>query len=147
MKLKAMLASRIFWAALVGLGTVVARSAFPAFPLEEEALANVLYLIAAYIFGEAVEGSAAVANWRELLGSRKLWASLVGAAIVILHNFFPALVLDETQLTQLVYVFVTFIAGVGIADRMQKDDRLVFSSLQTQNTTSVPESELNHVDP
>jgi uncharacterized membrane protein YdjX (TVP38/TMEM64 family) len=123
MKLKAMLASRMFWAALVGLLMVVARAALPAFPLENEALTQVLYVIGAYIFGEAVEGGGAVAGWRDVLTSRKFWASLVAAGMVVLHSFFPGLALNESQVEQLVWVLVTFIAGVGIADSMQKDKR------------------------
>jgi uncharacterized membrane protein len=131
-KLKAMLASRIFWAAAVGLLMVVARAASPSFPLENEALSQVLYVIGAYIFGEAVEGGdpssqgePVSGGLRTVLKSRKFWASILGAGFVILHTYFPNLALDETQVEQMVWVFVTLIAGTGIADRMQADDRAV----------------------
>jgi uncharacterized membrane protein len=125
-KLKAMLASRIFWAAAVGLLMVVARAAMPTFPLENEALSQVLYVIGAYIFGEAVEGGGpSSGGWRTVIKSRKFWASILGAGFVFLHTYFPNLALDETQVEQLVWVFVTFIAGTGISDRMQADDRAV----------------------
>jgi hypothetical protein len=87
----------------------------------------VLYVIGAYIFGEAVEGGgpgnqgdSVSGGWRTVLKSRKFWASMLGAGFVILHTYFPNLALDEAQVEQLVWIFVTFIAGTGIADRMQR---------------------------
>jgi hypothetical protein len=123
MKLKAMLASRIFWAAFVGLLAVVLRAVAPDYALDAGALEQLLFVLAAYIFGEAVEGGGPVSGWREVLHSRKFWAALIGAAVVTLHAFFPGLALDEQQLTQLVYVFVTFIFGIGVADRMARDSQ------------------------
>jgi len=123
MKLKAMLASRIFWAALVGLLMVVVRSFVPHFPLDGEALTQILYLIGAYIFGEAVEGgSAQPVRALEILKSRKFWASLVGAGFVALQAYHPGLALDETMVEQFVWVIVVFVTGTGITDRMAKDD-------------------------
>jgi hypothetical protein len=57
-----------------------------------------------------------------VVASRKFWASLVGAGMVVVHAFFPNLALEEEQVGQLVWVIVTFIAGTGITDRMLKDD-------------------------
>jgi hypothetical protein len=123
-KIKVMLSTRIFWAALVGVLMVMAKAAVPAFQFDSEALTQVLYVIGAYIFGEAFEGNQPIpGGWSDVLRSRKFWASIVGVGMVLLHAFFPALVLDEVQIVQMVWVFVTFIAGMGIADRMAKDDR------------------------
>jgi hypothetical protein len=71
--------------------------------------------------GEALSSG----GWRTVIKSRKFWASMLGAGFVFLHTYFPNLALDETQVEQLVWVFVTFIAGTGISDRMNKDDRAV----------------------
>ena len=54
-KLKALLGSRKFWAALVGTGLVVVKAYKPDFPLTEEQLTQVVYVIVAYILGTAVE--------------------------------------------------------------------------------------------
>jgi hypothetical protein len=54
-KLKLLLGSRKFWAALVGLILVMVKAYFPTFPLQEEELTRVIYLLVAYILGTAVE--------------------------------------------------------------------------------------------
>ncbi len=47
--------SRKFWAAVVGMALVVIRTAFPDFPLEDEALIGMLSVLAVYILGVAIE--------------------------------------------------------------------------------------------
>lgn len=54
-KLKLLLASRKFWAALVGLVLMIIKAWKPDFPIEEEPLADILALLAAYILGTALE--------------------------------------------------------------------------------------------
>jgi hypothetical protein len=54
-KLRLLLASRKFWAALVGLVMVILKAFAPAFPLQEDQLANLVYLLVAYILGTALE--------------------------------------------------------------------------------------------
>lgn len=54
-KMKQLLASRKFWAALCGLVLMVVRAYTPGFPLEAEPLAGILALLAAYILGTALE--------------------------------------------------------------------------------------------
>ena len=54
-KLKALLGSRKFWAALVGTGLIVVKAFRPDFPLDDEQLTNVIYLLVAFIIGTGVE--------------------------------------------------------------------------------------------
>lgn len=54
-KLKLLLASRKFWAALIGLAVVVVRAYAPNFPLQEDQITQFVYLIVAYILGTAIE--------------------------------------------------------------------------------------------
>jgi hypothetical protein len=54
-KTKQLLSSRKFWAALVGLALVIVKAYRPDFPLQEEQVANVIYLLVAYVLGTAIE--------------------------------------------------------------------------------------------
>ena len=54
-KLKLLLGSRKFWAALVGLVLLLVKTWKPDFPLEAEPLAGILAVLAAYILGTALE--------------------------------------------------------------------------------------------
>lgn len=55
-KWKTLLTSRKFWAALVGLGFVVAQGFDASFPLDEAQVSNLMYVLVAYILGVAIEG-------------------------------------------------------------------------------------------
>ena len=62
-KLLVLLASRKFWAALIGLALVVLKSYRPDFPLSEEQVTNLVYVLMAYILGTAIEdGGRAVSS-------------------------------------------------------------------------------------
>ncbi len=54
-KLKTLLCSRKFWAALTGLALVVIKAYRPDFPLSEEQIGNLVYVVVAYILGVALE--------------------------------------------------------------------------------------------
>ena len=54
-KLKLLLSSRKFWAAVIGLILMTVKAWKPDFPLEEEPLTAIVAMLAAYILGTALE--------------------------------------------------------------------------------------------
>jgi hypothetical protein len=52
-----LLKSRKFWGAVVGVLIVVLRQFLPQFPVSDEAITNLVYLIVAYIIGTGLEDS------------------------------------------------------------------------------------------
>lgn len=54
-KFKLLLGSRKFWAALIGLVLVIIKAYQPDFPLAEEQLTAVIYVLVAYILGTGIE--------------------------------------------------------------------------------------------
>ncbi|MCB2210189.1 hypothetical protein KQH62_04785 [bacterium] len=59
-------------------------------------------------------------KFKQLLGSRKFWAALIGLALVIVKAWQPDFPLAEEQLTSVVYVLVAYILGTGIEDGLRK---------------------------
>lgn len=47
--------SRKFWAAFIGLIMMFVKELWPAFPLQEEQITNIVYLLVAYILGVAID--------------------------------------------------------------------------------------------
>ncbi len=54
-KFKQLLASRKFWAALIGLALIITKAFKPDFPLEQEQLTAIVYTLVAYILGTGIE--------------------------------------------------------------------------------------------
>jgi len=54
-KIKLLLASRKFWAALIGLFLIILKTFKPDFPLSEDQLTGVVYVLVAYILGTGIE--------------------------------------------------------------------------------------------
>ncbi len=54
-KFKHLLASRKFWAAVVGLGMIVLKAYRPEFPLDEDQITSLVVVLVGYMLGVAVE--------------------------------------------------------------------------------------------
>lgn len=57
---------------------------------------------------------------KQLLGSRKFWAALIGLMLVMIKVWRPDFPLDEEQLVSVVYVLVAYILGTGIEDGLSR---------------------------
>ena len=66
-KIKLLLGSRKFWAAIVGLALMLVKAWKPEFPLEEEQLTGIVVLLVSFILGTAVEDGLS----RKTISSRK----------------------------------------------------------------------------
>ena len=56
----ALLKSRKFWAAVAGLVLIIVQAFMPDFPLDAEAVTNVIYVVVAFIIGTGLEDTRAV---------------------------------------------------------------------------------------
>ena len=54
-KLKDLLTSRKFWAAVIGLALLIVKAFRPDFPISEAQLTDVIYLLVAFIVGTGIE--------------------------------------------------------------------------------------------
>jgi hypothetical protein len=61
-KWQMLLGSRKFWAALIGLALVIIKAFRPDFPIQEEQLTNLIYVLVAYILGVALEDGLTAKN-------------------------------------------------------------------------------------
>ena len=57
---------------------------------------------------------------KQLLGSRKFWAALIGLVLVVVKVWRPDFPLEEEQLVSVVYVLVAYILGTGIEDGLSR---------------------------
>ena len=57
-----------------------------------------------------------MSKFKQLLGSRKFWAALIGLVLIIVKVWQPDFPLAEDQLTAVIYVLVAYILGTGIED-------------------------------
>ncbi len=56
-KLKDLVKSRKFWAAVVGLGLIIVKAFRPDFPLAEDQLTQIVWVLVAFILGTGLEDS------------------------------------------------------------------------------------------
>ena len=59
-KLKFLLTSRKFWAAVIGLGLIIVKAYRPDFPITSDQMTAIVVVLVGYILGTAVEDSAAI---------------------------------------------------------------------------------------
>ena len=50
------------------------------------------------------------------LKSRKFWALIVGALVIVVRAYVPNLPIDDSKLTELILLLVAYILGTGLED-------------------------------
>ncbi len=50
------------------------------------------------------------------LKSRKFWAAVIGAAVIVLRHYIPNFPLSDQQLQDVAFIIVAFIIGTGLED-------------------------------
>jgi hypothetical protein len=55
-------------------------------------------------------------NIPPFLKSRKFWALMIGAGIVVLRNYVPNFPLSDAQVTDVALLFIAYILGTGLED-------------------------------
>ncbi len=55
-------------------------------------------------------------NLPPFLKSRKFWALIAGALVIVLRQYIPDLPLDDAKLSELVLLLVAYILGTGLED-------------------------------
>jgi hypothetical protein len=121
-KMKDLLTSRKFWAACAGVLVVIVTALLPNFPQMEHQIADLAYLVCAYILGTSLEGGFTDAGQKlaGLLRSRKLWASLAGLLTLVLRAALPDFPLDDSQLNALILTLSAYILGTGAQDGINR---------------------------
>ena len=56
-KLQTLLASRKFWAALIGLGLIIIKAYRPDFPITSDQMTAIVVILVGYIMGTAIQDS------------------------------------------------------------------------------------------
>ena len=59
-------------------------------------------------------------KFKQLLGSRKFWASLIGLIMVLVGYFVPDFPIAEEQILNFVLVIVAYIMGTAVEDGLSR---------------------------
>ena len=59
-------------------------------------------------------------KFKQLLGSRKFWAALVGIVMVVVQHFVPDFPIPEDQVLGLVLLIVSYILGTALEDGLSR---------------------------
>ena len=59
-------------------------------------------------------------KFKQLLGSRKFWAALVGLLLMAVKTWYPTFPLEEEQLTAIIALLVSYILGTALEDGLTR---------------------------
>jgi hypothetical protein len=60
-------------------------------------------------------------KFKQLVGSRKFWAALVGLVMIFLTHYVPDFPIAEDQVLSLVVVIVSYILGTALEDGLSRN--------------------------
>ena len=61
-----------------------------------------------------------MAKFKQLFGSRKFWAALVGLIMVFVTHYIPDFPLAEDQILSLILILVSYILGTALEDGLSR---------------------------
>jgi hypothetical protein len=59
-------------------------------------------------------------KWKQLLSSRKFWASLVGLVLMIVKAYRPDFPLDGDQVAGMLVILISYIMGTALEDGLSR---------------------------
>ncbi len=59
-------------------------------------------------------------KWKQLLGSRKFWAAVIGLVFLTIRNFDPSFQVPEEETIAFISLLAAYILGVALEDGFSK---------------------------
>lgn len=59
-------------------------------------------------------------KWKQLLGSRKFWAAVIGLVFLTIRNFDPTFQVPEEETIAFISLLAAYILGVALEDGISK---------------------------
>jgi uncharacterized membrane protein YiaA len=118
MKVLELLKSRKFIALVLAIIVLVVQVWIPEFKLDEMGTAALAVVVIGYILAVALDPGQEKAKLKELVCSRKFWASLIALGIVICDGFnlWVRFGISKDQVFSVVSIITTFAFGTGLKD-------------------------------
>ena len=115
-----LLSSRKFWAAAVGIVTIILSGFQKILVIPTEEIIGFAIVMGGYIAGVAFDPGDPAKRWASLLGSRKFWAAIIGFLVLFLNAYHIVLPLNLTpdQVTGFCVLIGGYIASVALEGKI-----------------------------
>jgi uncharacterized membrane protein len=115
----ALLDSRKFWAALVGVVAVIAEAYGKTFSQDE--LVGLILIVVSYMVAIAINPTVDGSKIAETLKSRRFWAALVGIVVLAANVFGLKLPLVPENMIEIALVLSGYIVSVGFEGKYKNE--------------------------